>query len=105
MTTEDAIQFNIRAHNKIVARYEKNHTEIFNEIEQARIAHTIAQVIEAAGSDKNTLKAIDVGCGSGNLTAHLIDPVPPPPCIIGPVYGTSFGSIRWLSSTLIVRSR
>ncbi|MCH9023266.1 MAG: class I SAM-dependent methyltransferase [Planctomycetes bacterium] len=73
MTTADKIQYNNKVHNKIAAKYEKKHPEIFNKIEQTRIARTITQVIETAETGNNTLKALDVGCGNGNLTAHLIN--------------------------------
>ena len=73
MTSQDQIRYNIKVHNRIAAKYEKTHTEIYNDIEQARIARMIARAIEAVGSDGNSLKALDVGCGNGNLTAHLIE--------------------------------
>ncbi len=72
MATKE-IKFNIKAHNKVAGRYEKHHGEIFNEIEQNRIRNVLVQVIKAVKSGEKNLKALDVGCGSGNLTRHLID--------------------------------
>lgn len=73
MKVNEEIQFNIKVHDKVAGKYEKNHNEIFNEIEQARIHNVIGQVIKTVKSSGENLKALDVGCGSGNLTRHLID--------------------------------
>lgn len=73
MKAKDTIEHNIRAHNRIARRYEKIHDEIFNDIEQARIHSTIAQAVQGVQSAERPLRALDVGCGSGNLTRHLID--------------------------------
>lgn len=73
MNTEKQIKFNIVAHDKIVHRYEKHHGEIFNNIEQNRIRDSFNHVIDAVKAGGSSLKALDVGCGSGNLTRHLID--------------------------------
>lgn len=73
MDIRDKIKFNIKAHEKIARKYEEIHGEIFNDIEQARIHSAAQQVIKAVQSGQKTLKAIDVGCGSGNLSRHLIN--------------------------------
>jgi ubiquinone/menaquinone biosynthesis C-methylase UbiE len=73
MKTKEKIQSNIKVHDKIANKYKKIHDEIFNDVEQARIRSTIAQVVKVVKSKEKTLKALDVGCGSGNLTRHLID--------------------------------
>jgi ubiquinone/menaquinone biosynthesis C-methylase UbiE len=67
------IEFNIKAHDKVAGKYEKVHDEIFNDIEQDRIRSVLGQIIETVKSSGKNLKALDVGCGSGNLTRHLID--------------------------------
>ena len=73
MKTEEKIRLNIEAHDRIAAKYEKIHGEIFNTVEQARIHSAIEQVVEAVKGSNKALRALDVGCGSGNLTRHLID--------------------------------
>lgn len=73
MKAKDYVKENIRAHNKVAARYDKIHDEIFNDIEQARIRDAVALAVEAVNSSGRPLQAMDVGCGSGNLTRHLID--------------------------------
>jgi ubiquinone/menaquinone biosynthesis C-methylase UbiE len=67
------IKFNIKMHDNVAGKYEKNHDEIFNEVEQTRIRNVLREVIKAVKSTGKNLKALDVGCGSGNLTRHLID--------------------------------
>ena len=73
MNYEDKIEFNIKAHDKTAATYDRNHDEIFNDIEQGRLRSVLEEVIDAVKSNEKSLKALDVGCGSGNLTRHLID--------------------------------
>jgi ubiquinone/menaquinone biosynthesis C-methylase UbiE len=73
MEAKTKIEFSIKTHHKVASRYEKIHDEIFNEVEQTRIRSTLGQGIKAVRSSEKNLKALDVGCGSGNLTRHLID--------------------------------
>ena len=73
MNDKDIVEFNIKAHDKTASRYNRNHEEIFNDIEQGRLRRALEEVIEAVKSNGKGLKALDVGCGSGNLTRHLID--------------------------------
>lgn len=73
MKAEDKIEHNIRAHNRVARKYEKIHDEIFNDIEQARIHSAVANAVETVHSSVKPLRALDMGCGSGNLTRHLID--------------------------------
>jgi len=67
------MDFNVNAHDKIAANYEKIHNEIFNDMEQARLRSALEDAIKAIESGRADLKALDVGCGSGNLTRHLIN--------------------------------
>lgn len=69
----DQIGSNIAIHDRIAADYDGRHGEIFNAIEQARIAETLAKAKAAIRSGREPLKALDFGCGSGNLTRHLLD--------------------------------
>ncbi len=72
MDSNKTIKFNIKAHNKIARKYEKKHGEIFNDIEQARIRDAVVEIITTVRTGGQDLKALDVGCGSGNLSRHLI---------------------------------
>lgn len=55
----------VRAHR----RYERRRPEIFNPIEQERLHGELAEVVrQAVGSPPH---ALDLGVGSGNVTAHL----------------------------------
>jgi len=73
MVSTDKVTFNIRAHDRVVRRYEKIHDEIFNDIEQDRLRNALEEAVKAIRSGKTDLRALDVGCGSGNVTRHLID--------------------------------
>jgi SAM-dependent methyltransferase len=70
---DDAIRHNRDAHDAIGEGYDTGHPEIFNETEQARLASAIARAVAHARRDGvGPVRALDVGCGTGNLTAHLI---------------------------------
>ncbi|MHB9071049.1 MAG: class I SAM-dependent methyltransferase [Sedimentisphaerales bacterium] len=69
----DKIDFNRKVHDRIFDEYENRHSEIFNLIEQARLHRMLQQAINTTGSSLSSCKALDYGCGSGNLTRHLIE--------------------------------
>ncbi len=72
---EDKLQKNIEIHNKIAGQYQSIHPEIFNEIEQNRLHDELRSAIKVIESQSSSseITAMDYGCGSGNLTAHLLD--------------------------------
>jgi ubiquinone/menaquinone biosynthesis C-methylase UbiE len=55
------------------AAYETVHGDIFNPIEQQRLRGSLRDAIRAVQTGAKPLTALDYGCGSGNLTRHLID--------------------------------
>ena len=57
-----------RAHR----RYERRHPEIFNPVEQARLREALALAADAVTTGAAAPRALDFGCGSGNVTAHLV---------------------------------
>jgi ubiquinone/menaquinone biosynthesis C-methylase UbiE len=61
---------NIVRNNRIAAHYDRLHPEIFTEIEQQRLRETLSRA--ASGIQSDGREALDFGCGSGNLTAHLV---------------------------------
>lgn len=65
------IAYNIEIHNEIFSKYEKLHSDIFNEIEQTRLREAMNLAYNAIKTKSSPLTAFDFGCGSGNLTRHL----------------------------------
>src|SRR5688500_18041973 len=72
MVHREHIEHNIRAHDRVVATYERKHDEIYNPIEQQRIRESLERAVAFAGSPVDTMTALDFGCGAGNLTEHLL---------------------------------
>jgi ubiquinone/menaquinone biosynthesis C-methylase UbiE len=74
MTSEGRreIERNIAAHDRIAHRYDARHGEIFNDIEQARLGQSLKMAADAVRSGRARITALDFGCGSGNLTRHML---------------------------------
>jgi ubiquinone/menaquinone biosynthesis C-methylase UbiE len=73
MQSDEQIQFNKEVNDQVSRRYERRHGEIFNAIEQERLKEALRTAVEAVSTGARPLKALDYGCGSGNLTRHLIE--------------------------------
>ncbi len=69
----ESIEHNIAAHDGIAGVYDVVHGEIFNPIEQMRLHGRLAEAIGWITSGSAEKTALDHGCGSGNLTRHLLD--------------------------------
>lgn len=67
------IKENVKVHDRVFDKYEEIHGEIFNKVEQARLAEKIKYATEQIKTDSDRKKALDYGCGTGNLTRHIID--------------------------------
>jgi ubiquinone/menaquinone biosynthesis C-methylase UbiE len=67
-----AIEHNRRAHASLGAAYDARHEEIFNATEQDRLRGAVQRAVAIAAVTGRELQALDVGCGTGNVTAHLI---------------------------------
>lgn len=65
------IEKNIKLHNKIAKKYEATHTEIYNDIEQSRLVSDLKKSLSFL--QKKEIIALDLGCGAGNLTNHLLN--------------------------------
>jgi ubiquinone/menaquinone biosynthesis C-methylase UbiE len=72
MKTPISIDFNRRVHDKVARKYKKIHTEIYNNIEQARIKSALKEAVSIVSTGGSIPQVIDVGCGAGNLTSHLV---------------------------------
>jgi len=70
---KDLIQENIDRHERIAHVYDKRHGEINNDIEQQRLRAALQQAHDHIDSTKQVPSALDFGCGTGNLTRHLVD--------------------------------
>jgi ubiquinone/menaquinone biosynthesis C-methylase UbiE len=66
------VQFNIKSHDKIYRQYEERHGEIFNPVEQQRLNDHLSHAVDLIRTDTEQKRALDFGCGSGNLTNHLV---------------------------------
>jgi ubiquinone/menaquinone biosynthesis C-methylase UbiE len=73
MCDEEQVKFNKEVHDGISGKYDCLHNEIFNPIEQQRLGRALSTTIKAVKTDSKPLSALDYGCGSGNLTRHLIE--------------------------------
>ncbi|MBW7932516.1 MAG: class I SAM-dependent methyltransferase [Gemmatimonadaceae bacterium] len=69
---EQAIAHNARAYDAVAATYERTHPEIFNDVEQARLADAVRDVLAACRTGRTPPRVLDVGSGTGNLTAHFL---------------------------------
>ncbi len=68
-----AIAHNRAAHDRLAGAYDDGHPEIFNPVEQERLAAALRRAMhEAAVGRDGPMNALDVGCGSGNVTRHLL---------------------------------
>lgn len=73
MKDEDQIQFNKTVNDDLSRKYDRLHGDIFNEVEQERLRQALKTAAEAVKTGAQPIRALDYGCGSGNLTRHLIE--------------------------------
>jgi len=73
MQDENQIQFNRQVNDDLSRKYERLHGDIFNDIEQRRLRKALKRAAEAVKTGADPVYALDYGCGSGNLTGHLIE--------------------------------
>jgi ubiquinone/menaquinone biosynthesis C-methylase UbiE len=73
MHDERSIRHNISAHDRVATTYEQTHGEIYNPIEQDRLHRSLREAEQAIETGAEPITALDHGCGSGNLTEHLLN--------------------------------
>lgn len=66
----EKVALNIKRYNRYAHEYDAVHPEIFNDVEQHRLATFVSDAVDEIRSGGT--KALDFGCGSGNLTRHLL---------------------------------
>ena len=69
---ERELQRNIAVHDRIARKYEALHGEIFNQVEQDRLRTLLQRAMSEVRTGSAPVQALDFGCGSGNLTSHLL---------------------------------
>jgi len=69
---ERQIARNIAVHDKVAGNYEAVHGEIFNDVEQGRLRLAVRRAAGEVRTGRTPIAALDFGCGSGNLTGHLL---------------------------------
>lgn len=72
LSARQEIARNVRIHDRLAKKYESLHGEIFNEVEQNRLSDALTFARDAVRSRSTPMEALDFGCGSGNLTRHLL---------------------------------
>lgn len=60
----------VRRYSRAHRLYDRRHPEIFNDIEQARLRAELSAVVASAPGSPP--RALDLGVGTGNVTAHLL---------------------------------
>jgi ubiquinone/menaquinone biosynthesis C-methylase UbiE len=72
-SADERIAQNVAAHDAVARTYDARHPEIFNDVEQSRLAAAVREALNgveapAAGG----ARVLDIGTGTGNLTAHFL---------------------------------
>lgn len=72
---EKLISANVRGYRRGARHYERIHGEIFNPREQSRLHGALARMLGEVREmeDRARPRVLDFGCGSGNVTQHLLE--------------------------------
>lgn len=70
---ESLVERSIRKYRWSHRRYERKHPEIFNPIEQRRLGGDLRDAVAGIRTGAPQPRVLDLGCGSGNVSAHLLD--------------------------------
>ncbi|MBD3242635.1 MAG: methyltransferase domain-containing protein [Chitinivibrionales bacterium] len=70
------VKRNRAIHDRILRRYEGLRTGLFNDVEQQRLRDAVEEALGLVSGNQSQgcdlVKALDFGCGTGNLTSHLL---------------------------------
>ena len=71
----ELIAANVRGYRRVARRYDRLHGEIFNDVEQGRLRAALGRALAAIEADEphERVRVFDFGCGTGNVTAHLLE--------------------------------
>ncbi|MBS3815498.1 MAG: class I SAM-dependent methyltransferase [Hadesarchaea archaeon] len=72
MSASNVVKENLRLHRREAKDYESDKVEIYNEREQERINSVLSEVKNYIKTNNSELRALDVGCGTGNMLEKLI---------------------------------
>ncbi len=64
------LEHNAAAHDQVAGSYDEKHVEIFNPVEQRRLARTMTDLLALAG--RPAPEVLDVGAGTGNLSLRFL---------------------------------
>lgn len=67
------VERSIRKYRRSHRRYDHKHPEIFNSVEQARLHAELGRALEEVRTGSAPPRALDLGCGTGNVTRHLLE--------------------------------
>lgn len=67
------IKKNKTIHDKVLSKYNKIHTDIYNPTEQSRIKENLGYAVQQIDTSTKIPLILDFGAGTGNLTSHLIN--------------------------------
>jgi ubiquinone/menaquinone biosynthesis C-methylase UbiE len=67
------VERSIAKYRRSSRRYDRRHPEIFNPIEQARLHGELERALTEIRSGASPHRALDLGCGTGNITRHLVE--------------------------------
>lgn len=68
----EQVAWNRTAHDRAASGYERRHGEIFNDVEQTRLAAKVTEAAALLRVGAPGAVALDYGAGSGNVTRHLV---------------------------------
>src|SRR5258708_36883433 len=67
------VERSITKYRRSSRRYDRKHPEIFNPTEQARLHGELERALTEIHRGDSSPRALDLGCGTGNITRHLLD--------------------------------
>lgn len=69
----ELVERSISKYRRYHRRYDRKHPEIFNPVEQGRLHTELGGALSEIRSASERPRALDLGCGTGNITNHLLE--------------------------------